>query len=252
MTFWWRAENSTTLDATLDHTTGDNVATATGSVSFDVAAVKNGTYGVLGANTNSYYTFDISSDDIIDASKGCVATWFNPVTWPGGGRELIAFRAPSGTNQQIRLYINGSSGARTLSMAVTDGANASCTGSGTPYACCTGLGTGSCGTTTVTTTSNSVTLNTMHFAVGCWDVSQAAGNDTIYVEIYNTSLSLISGSYNTAATMGDITPGQLTLFRYGSTNGSGANNLYLDHALIYTSPTASPTTCANQANYDGS
>jgi hypothetical protein len=234
ITFWWRAEAAdfSATDGTLDFSPGDNTGTATGTPTIGASAGKNGTNGVISDATGDYYLFTVSGDDLVDGSQGCIGAWAQiPSTWPQTGREIVAIRNV-GATRQLRLYFTGSSGARTASFAVTDGGGAS---------------------TTVTTGSYTNSAAWFWY-VGCWDATQAAGSDAAFVEVYNSSLSLIASSYNSTATIADIPSGDLTQLRVGSTNGTGAADVYHDHIIIYNTyaSASNVTTCANQANYDNS
>ncbi len=230
--FWGCQDVDITAESgTTDFSAGDKIASPTGTgLTLTTSAAKLGATGVYTDSSGDYYSFDVSAGDLVDGTSGCMGAWFQyPSSYPGTS-EIIAARTTSGSANGVRLQFSGSSSARTMSAVFQDGTN----------------------TTTVTSGStNQISAGNWYWGEVCWNAAPSAGSDTLYLNVYNSSLTFITAASasTTTATMAAVTP---TLLRVGRTNSANAADVYIDHPIVSADHTDDLSTCANQANYNGS
>jgi hypothetical protein len=231
ITFWWRAENSTTLDASLDYTAGDNAANTNGSPSFDLSAAKNGSYGVLIDASSERYVFQPVSNDIISGSSGRMGAWVKCVsTYPSNGTTgptVLQERSTDTNNPRVEINFHGNTTTtRKFRGAFYDGTN----------------------TVEVVGADNSISCGTWYFVELAWDASQTSGADQLYLYVDGTLVDS-----DTAATLTPFTANgtpSSTGFHVGDRSGIiVGSGYYIDHIIVSSDKTKSLYDCANTASY---
>jgi hypothetical protein len=158
LTFFWRFQNSLTLDGTHDFSAGDTTAVASGTATFSTTQARDGYAGFYDGPLD-YHTFDPTS--ICSRAAGSVGLWFHATTnW---NDPVIIFRAyGSSSNDYVRLRLRGTNGAGNVDI---------------------GLAKNGASAITVATTSAALSLATWYFVRASWDFT--AGN--VLVRVYNAS-----------------------------------------------------------------
>ncbi len=79
--YFWRCEGATLGDD--DYSAGDTTGTLNSSAELNTTAAHVGTNGLYVPSGNDYYSFDISNEDIFDATSGSIGFWwyYYTATW---------------------------------------------------------------------------------------------------------------------------------------------------------------------------
>ena len=227
ITFWWRAENSTTLDGSLDFSAGDTTASANGSPTFDASAAKNGSYGVLVDAASERYVFTPSSNDIISGSAGRMGAWVKCVgpTFPGDastGPGIIGERATATGNPRIDIRFDDTTVTNSFRLNWYDGTS----------------------NVNLYSATDSVTCGTWYFVEASWD----AATDTATLYVNGTQVATTSATSMNAFTADGS--GTSTGFMVGDRSGSSVGSgYYVDHIIVTSDTTKSLYDCANTASY---
>ncbi len=214
LTFYWRAENSTTLDGTHDYSANDTTAFNT-LASFSGAAAYKGSYGILlPASTAANYK--VSATDIINNAA-------SPASSVGSAAFMIKFagaiQTTTGLYYGFRPIDIGSS---VDSIQTITGAD---DGSGAMKF---QLAIGNVSVTAYLSTSEyCIDADNWYAVVVRWDIP---GNRR-RIEVYNTAGTLVGLGEDTSTNLGSYAPGLLTEIRWGRTAGH-ANDVYLDNMFV--------------------
>lgn len=208
LTFFWRCENSVTLDGTNDFTAGDGIATAVSAIAFsNTQSFPSGAYSVLTASGGDYYEFDCGNptEDIYIEGAGSASFAFYITDW-NTGAGLFAFQDASSGNNHLHV--------QTLGTGVADGGltlNIRQAGNGN---------------TTLSTGDIGLSVNTWYNCIIRWSeiTSDAA------LEVYDSASSLIDSQVATP----DSTHWSdgIDLMRIGEYTGTGSFLTHVDHIMV--------------------
>lgn len=205
LTFFWRYENSLTLDGTHDYSAGDTTALANSSAAFDSGIAFVGTYAGDYPTNNDYHYFDSAS--IIDVTTGYDFSFgfaFYIEAWTAGG--TLFHLVDSGTaSNQAKLVMAGTSGSGNLQLLVERAGSAS---------------------DSITLTGNNIALDTWYFAIARVDHN----NTTLRIELYSAAGSLLDSVEDLAVTAGAF-PLVIDTMRTGLIVAAGAN-AHMDNLFV--------------------
>lgn len=207
--FYWRFENSGTLDGTHDYSAGDTTATNNGSPTFDGSTYKIGSYAGSYPSASAQHRFDpasiISSGGPGGSSAGAVAFWFYTTSGRSTDRDLFFYvRGSASSNDNITLRCGGSNTIKFIIRNATNGGIELAHGS-------------------------TISDNTWYFVVFAWDSAAS----TRRISLYDSSGAEI-GTTVTDNSTGFTTnlPANLTSrLQFGDNTGSGPYG-FVDNVFI--------------------
>jgi hypothetical protein len=204
LTFFWRFQNSLTLDGTHDFTAGDSVATAVGTATFNTTQSRDGYAGYYDGPLDNH-TFAPAS--ILVRDQGSIAFWFRGSIW---NDSAGLFRVYGTTNtDRIDVAAMGSSGTGNIRVRFArDGQVA----------------------LSLTTTNSNFALGNWYFVVVKWDHA----TDLAGVWVYDTTGAAITNGNATTSSLVNAThypSTEFTIFEVGE--WAGANfDCWIDNLFI--------------------
>lgn len=195
LTFFWRCED-VNLDASHDFTLGDNTATASGAgISFDAAAARYGTTGIL-ENNNGTYLFDNSSQELANRLTGSFGMWFRCDT--GAGVPLTIYVRGASFDDYVALGPSGNWDTNTGDFELH---GRSTDTSGIEW--------------NIITTLGDLTVDTWYFVTGSWDQP----NSLRRVRVYSDTMTLLQEVEDTSAWIAPLTFASTGNIRIGDNAG---------------------------------
>lgn len=188
LTFFSRCEGAT-LDGTHDYSAGDTTWTLNSAAEFSATGQHIGTNGLYTPSGDDYGILDATS--IVSRLAGTVAFWLRFDTYGGGTVVFDAVGTNAGADY-IRLSTNWSNGFECRHRSSVGNNQA------------------------ISTSSISVTGATRYFVQLHW----SAALDSLKLEIYNSSGTLIESVENTSAGLG-AAPADIINVHLGTKDGGG-------------------------------
>ena len=207
--FYFRFENSGTLDGTHDYSAGDTTATNNGSPTFDGTTFKVGSYAGSYPSASAQHRFDpasiLASGGPGGASAGAVGFWFYTTSGRNTDRDLFFFaRGSASANDCINVRCGGSNTVKFQIRNATNGAAELAHGS-------------------------AISDNTWYFVVVAWD----SATNSRRISLYDSAGAEVGTTVTDTST--DFTsnlPANLTSrFQFGDNTGSGPFG-FVDNAFI--------------------
>lgn len=221
LTFFWRAENSTTLDGTHDYSAGDTTATANNAIEFSSAQAAVGTYSILANQGVEYYWFDSAS--IFSVSQGSAGFWFRITSFTAGA-TLMDFYDASEVGSSIYVETTGTDELRMRISRVGQGV------------------------TDIATTTANIAVDTWYFCVIRWHESNQDGR----IEVYNSSMALLDSNENLSVTSTHFPlNANVDRFLLGDINNNNPN-AYIDNIFVadtYSEPLEDNATITSYTQY---
>lgn len=207
--FYWRFENSGTLDGTHDFSAGDTTATNNGSPTFDGTTFKIGSYAGSYPAASAQHRFDpasiMSSGGPGGSSAGAVGFWFYTTSGRLTDRDLFFFvRGSASSTDCISVRCGGSN---TIKLQIRNATNGGIE-----------LAHGS-----------TISDNTWYFVVIAWDSAATSRR----ISLYDASGAEIGSTVtDTSTNFTNNLPANLTSrFQFGDNTGSGPFG-YVDNVFI--------------------
>ena len=202
LTFFWRFENSLTLDGTHDFTAGDSVATVNDTATFNNTQSRSGYAGYYDG-ANDYHIFDAAS--IAVAAEGSVAFWVRMETWTTG-TCLLRIGATATGNNQIFVRMDGAGGSGNLLFRLSQQGGSQCN---------------------LTTNSGNMGANAWYFVVLKWKSATTSAS----IDIYDTTGASVSSASTTTTYTSGCVPSTIDTIKLGD-DGAGTGNFWLDNAFL--------------------
>ncbi len=227
LTFFWRFENSTTLDGTHDYSAGDTTATVNSAAAFQTATTVVNGYSGDYPTASDYHSF--ASASIWSNAAGYInvfASAFYINTWVAGSM-LAQFWEAAATNNHVNVSMSGTSGSGNLNlqMRISGGA-----------------------TTNITLTGNNIALSTLYYYI----VRLNRSTGVARIELYNSAGSLIDSAETTSIPSADF-PSTIDTMLVGESAG-GASDFYLDNFFVadtYAEPIEDNLSITSYTQYGG-
>lgn len=207
--FYYRFENSGTLDGTHDYSAGDTTATNNGSPTFDGTTFKIGAYAGSYPSASAQHRFDpasiLASGGPAGASAGAVGFWFYTTSGRSTDRDLFFFvRGSASSNDCIAVRCGGSNTLKLHIRNATNGAAELAHGS-------------------------AISDNAWYFVVVAWD----SVTNSRRISLYDAAGAEVGSTVtDTTTNFTNNLPANLTSrFQFGDNTGSGPFG-YVDNAFI--------------------
>lgn len=200
--FSWHAENvDVTVGTPAGCSVGDTTATANTEVSLSNVQAHDGTYSIKPTSASDYYSFSVSTEDIIKTDAGRVTGWiYNPA---GNATNYVLTSYGNGSTDWIMIYLTNNN----LRLSYR----------------------GSSTTQELVGPTNSITDDAWTYFVCSWSVTAVGGH---YLRIGTST----DGSAPTNWTYHDTAITDLAValasIRWGETQGAGYDH-YIDEVKIY-------------------
>jgi len=216
ITFWWRAENSDTLDAKLDYSAGDTTAERSGAAAvYSSTQAKHGTYSLYCANGDDDAVFDIAS--IYDGGQISMGAWVYISTWVDAA-PILDMTELAGDYDYVRITLTDSNDVRFQHKLNT------------------------VATTFCQTTGSAMTTNAWFYVYGYFNPT----TDVHGLKVYNSALELVDSDTDTTdLTAISVASGQ---FRVGISLAYNAA-MYVDDPMVSNDSTRELNLIADKDHY---
>lgn len=226
LTFFWRGENSLTLDGTHDYSAGATTVSAAQSATFEATSpIKVGSYSLdYPTNTDYHYLSTTSIWDTGANYENSFGFWFYPTAWTAGDK-IFRFHESAAPNDYVSVEHLGTSGTGNLRLSMNEQ----------------GIGQ-----TNVDLNDGDISLNAWYFVICRLD----KGNTTARIELYDSSMTQLDFAENAAVTSSHMVTSINELF-FGATD-SGADPMFMDNIFIantYAEPLEDNATITSYTNY---